>query len=91
VAILHTFPVTGPTLLELAARYRFSPRPCTPARGNEKGRVERAIRYIRASFFAARAYKDLDDLNVQAREWTLGIAAERLQDHHEGAALLGTL
>jgi transposase len=33
-----------PTLLELAAHYRFEPRPVAVARGNEKGRVERAIR-----------------------------------------------
>ena len=66
-----------PTLLELAAHYRFSPRPCAPARGNEKGRVERAIRYIRDSFFAARPYRDLDDLNAQALEWMTGTAADR--------------
>src|SRR5260221_1223875 len=30
-----------PTLLELAAHYRFQPRPVAVARGNEKGRVER--------------------------------------------------
>ena len=36
-----------PTLLELAAHYRYEPRPVAPARGNEKGRVERAIRYVR--------------------------------------------
>ncbi len=38
-----------PTLLALAAHYRFEPRPVAVARGNEKGRVERAIRYIRDS------------------------------------------
>ena len=43
-----------PTLLELAAHYRFQPRPVAVARGNEKGRVERAIRYARDAFFAAR-------------------------------------
>src|SRR5690606_6112573 len=31
-------------LLELAAHYRFEPRPVAVARGNEKGRVERMIR-----------------------------------------------
>ncbi len=33
------------------------------ARGNEKGRVERSIRYIRDKFFAARTPTDLDDLS----------------------------
>ena len=68
----------NPTLLELAAHYRFEPRPVAVARGNEKGRVERAIRYIRDSFFAAREFTDLADLNAQARAWCEQVAAERL-------------
>ena len=67
----------NPTLLELAAHYHFEPRPVAVARGNEKGRVERAIRYIRDSFFAAREFKDLADLNTQAEHWCGGVAAER--------------
>jgi transposase len=66
-----------PTLLELAAHYRFEPRPVAVARGNEKGRVERAIRYIREAFFAARSFTDLADLNRQADEWATTRAAER--------------
>ena len=66
-----------PTLLELAKHYRFLPRPVAPARGNEKGRVERAIRYIRDSFFAARTWTDLNDLNTQALGWCNTIAADR--------------
>ena len=66
-----------PTLLEFAGHYRFEPRPVAPARGNEKGRVERAIRYVRDNFFAARTYADLDDLNAQAQAWCVGQAADR--------------
>jgi hypothetical protein len=66
-----------PTLLALAAHYRFEPRPVAPARGNEKGRVERAIRYIREAFFAARDWRDLDALNAQATAWCRGQAADR--------------
>ena len=66
-----------PTLLELAGHYRYEPRPVAVARGNEKGRVERAIRYIRSSFFAARDFADIDDLNEQARLWCEGISRER--------------
>jgi transposase len=65
------------TLLELAKYYRFEPIPVNVARGNEKGRVERAISFIRKSFFAAREYTDLDDLNIQALEWCRGLAAGR--------------
>ncbi|HUA26642.1 MAG TPA: IS21 family transposase [Steroidobacteraceae bacterium] len=66
-----------PTLLELSAWYRFAPRPVAVARGNEKGRVERAIRFVRERFFAARRFADLEDLNAQALAWCAGEAAER--------------
>jgi transposase len=66
-----------PTMLAFAAHYHFEPRPVAVARGNEKGRVERAIRYVRDSFFAARQFCDLDDLNRQAEDWCNGIAADR--------------
>jgi transposase len=66
-----------PTLLEFSAHYRFEPRPVAIARGNEKGRVERSIRYIRDNFFAARKWKDLDDLNNQAEHWCNEQAANR--------------
>jgi transposase len=66
-----------PTLLDLSAHYRFEPRPVAPARGNEKGRVERAIRYIREAFFAGRTWRDLDDLNAQADAWCSGPSAQR--------------
>jgi transposase len=66
-----------PTLLAFAGHYRYEPRPVAVARGNEKGRVERAIRYVRDNFFAARSYRDLDDLNAQATAWCNGAAATR--------------
>jgi len=66
-----------PTTLALAKHYRFEPAPCAPRRGNEKGRVERAIRYVRDNFFAARTFADVDDLNAQALAWCLGPTAER--------------
>lgn len=69
--------VFNPTLLELCAHYRYEPRPVAVARGNEKGRVERAIRYVRDNFFAARSWSSLDDLNEQAHAWTHGPALER--------------
>jgi hypothetical protein len=67
----------NPTLLALAGHYRFEPRPVAVARGNQKGRVERAIRYIRDAFFAGRTFKNIDDLNAQATEWTSASARER--------------
>lgn len=67
----------NPRLLELAAHYHFAPHACRPARGNEKGGVERAIRYARDSFYAARPFTTLTDFNDQAQEWSVAVAAQR--------------
>jgi transposase len=66
-----------PRLLELAGHYHFAPRPCTPARGNEKGKVERQIQYLRHAFFAARTFVDVEDLNAQFQRWRDDVAHQR--------------
>jgi len=66
-----------PRIIELAGHYHFAPKPCAPYRGNEKGKVERAIQYLRHSFFAARRYSSLDDLNAQLAEWIDRVAFAR--------------
>lgn len=67
-----------PRLLELAGHYHFAPKPCAPYRGNEKGKVERAIQYLRHSFFAARTWRDLADLNAQLARWIEDVAHHRV-------------
>lgn len=66
----------NPELLAFCSHYRYEPRPVAVARGNEKGRVERKIRFIRDSFFAAREFTGVDDLNAQARVWCEGQAGD---------------
>ena len=58
-----------PRLVELSAHYHFAARPCQVRAGNQKGRVERVIRYIRESFFAARPFTTLEELNQRALAW----------------------
>jgi transposase len=67
----------NPELLSLATHYRFAPKPVGVRRANEKGRVERAIGYVRTSFFAAREFNSIDDLNSQALAWCRAEAGER--------------
>ena len=64
-------------LLELAAHYHFVPRPCQVRAGNQKGRVERAIRYVRDSFWAARTFTTLEECNRQALKWRDEVAHHR--------------
>jgi transposase len=66
-----------PKLLELANFYRFDPRPCAPYRGNEKGKVERSIHYLRYSFFEGRVFRSLDSLNAELSEWISNTAHAR--------------
>ena len=65
------------TLLQFASHYRYEPRPVAPYRGNEKARAERRIRHLRTSFWPARTYDDLDDLNVQVADWCLNTVGEQ--------------
>lgn len=67
----------NPRLVDFARHYRYEIRPAAVARGNEKGRVERAIGYVRTSFWPARRWRDLDELNAQAEAWCAGPASER--------------
>jgi transposase len=69
--------VFNPEFLAFAKHYRFEPLPVAVARGNQKGRVERNIDFVRKSFFAGREFTDVADLNVQAREWCDGKAFGR--------------
>ncbi len=49
--------------------HHIRPHACNVARGNEKGRVEDLIKYIRMNFWPARKFSDLSDLNQQATKW----------------------
>jgi hypothetical protein len=66
-----------PRLLELAAHDHFEPRPCQVRVGNQKGRVERAIRNVRDSFWAARTFTTLEVCNLQALKWRDEVAHQR--------------
>ena len=66
-----------PRLLELAGHYHFAPQPCAVARGNEKGRVERMIGFLRHAFFAARPFGSVADLNAQLTRWIAEVAHAR--------------
>jgi transposase len=66
-----------PQLLECAGHYHFAPVPCAPYRGNEKGKVERTIQYLRHGFFAARRFGSVEDLNHQLADWIERIAHAR--------------
>lgn len=80
-----------PRILDLAGYYHFAPKPCAPYRGNEKGKVERQIQYLRHSFFAARRYSSVEDLNAQLARWISEIAHVRRAPGHADGRAVGAL
>lgn len=64
-------------LLSLGKHYGFMPRACQPYRAKTKGKVERPYRYIRADFFMARRFRDIEDMNHQLRQWLDEVANVR--------------
>lgn len=69
--------IFNPRLIELSAHYHFAPQPCQVRAGNQKGRVERAIRYVRDSFWAGRTFTTLAECNRQAWVWRDQVAHQR--------------
>lgn len=66
-----------PTLLDLAARLHVQPLLCRPRRPQEKGKVERAIRYLKDRFFAARSFHSIAHGNAQLADFFATVAHER--------------
>jgi transposase len=60
----------NPRFLEFSRHYNLEIRLCNPGAGNEKGRVERAIRTLRETFFNTMdKYSSLKALNHALHEW----------------------
>jgi transposase len=66
--------------LEYARARGFAVVACNVRKGNEKGRVERPIGFVRSRFWPGRRFVDLLDLNTQATAWRDDIANNRRHD-----------
>ena len=65
-------------MLRFATHCGFQPVACRPYRAKTKGRVERAVSYLRHSFFYGRHFRDLEDLNGQLEVWLKETANVRI-------------
>ena len=77
--ISHVGPmiVFNQDLVRFAAKYCFSLDACNPRSGWEKGRVERAIRYLKESFLTGRSFSDLQSANESLAVWLRETANRR--------------
>jgi transposase len=66
-----------PALLDLSARMHVQPALCGVRKPHEKGKVERAIRYLKDRFFAARTFHSAAHGNAQLLDFIDKIAHQR--------------
>lgn len=66
-----------PLLLELASSLHVQLRLCGPYRGNEKGRVERKIRFLRQCFLEGRDIYDIERGNAELLDFMGRIAHQQ--------------
>lgn len=71
-------PVFNPKYAEFAAYHGFSVSACGIAKGNEKGRVENAVGYVKKNFLAGAQLPDFVAINQAAKVWLDNVANCRI-------------
>lgn len=71
-------PTVQRSFAECAAGYGFKIDPCPPHDPQKKGIVESGVKYVKRNFLPTREFRDLADLNAQARTWVMQEAGKRI-------------
>lgn len=71
-------PVFNPRYLDFARHCGFRIVACNPGKGNEKGRVESGVGYVKKNFLNGLDISDFSALNPAARVWMDSIANVRV-------------
>lgn len=71
-------PVFNARYQDFANHYGFAIRACGVGKGNEKGRVENAVGYIKKNFLGGLDIPDFSAVNPAARQWLAEVANVRL-------------
>jgi len=67
-----------PAFVDFANHHGFAIRTHRPRRARTRGKVERAVRYVKNNFLSGRSFADLCDLNAQGQHWMAHTANCRL-------------
>jgi transposase len=71
-------PVFNPRYLDFARHHGFQIVPCAVGKGNEKGRVEAAVGYVKKNLLNGLDIPEFSALNPAARHWLDTIANQRI-------------
>ena len=74
----YTDPEVQRAYAEYAEEYGFLISPCPVGDAKKKGIVESGVKYVKTGFLVLRTFRDLPDMNRQARDWVLGSAGNRI-------------
>ena len=70
-------PLLNPKYKDFADHYGFEIAPCGPGKGNEKGRVENGVGYVKKNFLSGLQINDFSAVNPAARHWLDTVANVR--------------
>ncbi len=76
--IIGQAPLFNPTYLDFANHYGFTISPCAVGKGNEKGRVENGVGYVKKNFLAGLDLPIFDAINPAAAQWLDTVANVRI-------------
>jgi transposase len=76
-----TAPVFNPRYVDYARHHSFQIAPCNVAAGNEKGRVESGVGYVKKNFLNGADFIDFSAVNPAAQSWLNEIA--NVREHGE--------
>jgi transposase len=76
--IIGQAPLFNPTYLDFANHCGFTISPCGVGKGNEKGRVENGVGYVKKNFLAGLDLPVFDAINLAATQWLDTIANVRI-------------
>jgi transposase len=68
----------NPRYLDFAAHYGFKPVACNRAKGNEKGRVENGVGYVKGNFLRGLEIPSFEAINPAGRHWLDATANVRI-------------
>jgi hypothetical protein len=71
-------PIFNPKYLDFANHYGFTIVPCAVGKGNEKGRVESGVGYVKKNFLAGLDIPDFNALNPAIIHWLNTVANVRI-------------
>ena len=71
-------PVFNARYLDFSRHWGFDISPCNVAKGNEKGRVENGVGYVKKNFLNGLDFLDFSAVNPAAQAWLATIANVRL-------------